>query len=198
MLPILPSQLVQESTRLPYVSPFINGLLALANGASFSAHQTRRTRHSTSQSTTRHTTRLLHSGTVPAPALVCCSTLPLAQPMLSGPVSDCLSRLLLCPLPLPLPLLCSASVGNTPPPSPLLPLLGQAPRSLAASVPRRSCLHSRKHYMYTQGADEPQSLILDSLHVPDRVASALLPICSLACMYQAPSVDTRTTPNEGG
>lgn len=38
-------------------------------------------------------------------------------------------------------------------------------------------LHSHK------GADEPQSLILNSLHVPDRVASALSP----SALYPVPS-----------
>ncbi|KAM6488571.1 hypothetical protein HDV62DRAFT_32021 [Trichoderma sp. SZMC 28011] len=77
---------------------------------------------------TRHTTRLLHSGTVPAPALVLLFTLLLAQPIFSGPVSDCLA---------------SASDCWQPPPPWGKPLVGQL-------RPAALCLHSRKHYLDTR------------------------------------------------
>lgn len=53
--------------------------------------------------------------------------------MLSGPVSDLSVSPLPVPLALALALLCHCRQHSPP-----LPLLGQAPRSLAASIPRRS------------------------------------------------------------
>ncbi|PKK51511.1 hypothetical protein CI102_8247 [Trichoderma harzianum] len=89
----------------------------------FFSHSLSETHTPSAHFPTRHTTRLLHSGTVPAPALVLLFTLLLAQPIFSGPVSDCLA--------------------SAPPPPWGKPLVGQL-------RPAALCLHSRKHYLYTR------------------------------------------------